>query len=170
MHHCPLCGFWLDILPQIRHIGAGAKMYARAARARRARARMARVPAPSDVGVSTASVASTNLGQDAGDPWVAPTMSIPQTGAHARRTAGMHAPRPKGGGQDDPREISGLGPAMSATTSCPVDPSTETARLPDRASPLDVRGLCLPRDPSPRHKRAPRIRSSTKNSLIQQRP
>ena len=37
--------------------------------------------APSDVGVSTTSVASTNLGLNAGDPWVAPTMSIPQTGA-----------------------------------------------------------------------------------------
>ena len=35
---------------------------------------------PSDVGVSTASVASTNLEQNAGDPWVAPTISIPQTG------------------------------------------------------------------------------------------
>ena len=44
LHHRPLCGFWLDLLPQIRHIGAGAKMYARAACARRARARMARVP------------------------------------------------------------------------------------------------------------------------------
>ena len=65
--------------------------------------------APSDVGVSTSSVASTNLEQDAGDPWVAPTMSIPQTGAHARRTAGMRAPRPKGEGQDGPRKISGLG-------------------------------------------------------------
>ena len=64
--------------------------------------------APSDVGVSTASVASTNLEQNAGDPWVAPTISIPQTGAHARRTAGMRAPRPKGEGQDGPREISGL--------------------------------------------------------------
>ena len=53
-------------------------MYARAARARRARARMARVPAPSDVGVSTASVASTNLGQNL-------SAIIPQTG----RIAGL---------------------------------------------------------------------------------
>ena len=64
--------------------------------------------APSGVAPTTPSVASTNLGQNAGDPWVAPTISIPQTGAHARRTAGMRAPRPKGEGQDGPREISGL--------------------------------------------------------------
>ena len=41
-------------------------------------------------------------------PCAAPTISIPQTCAHARRTAGMRAPRPKGEGQDGPRKISGL--------------------------------------------------------------
>ena len=37
--------------------------------------------APADVAPTTSLVASTNLGQNAGDPWVAPTISIPQTGA-----------------------------------------------------------------------------------------
>ena len=52
------------------------------------------------VAPTVSSFASTNLEQNAGDPWVAPTISIPQTGVDARRTAGMRASRPKGEGQE----------------------------------------------------------------------
>ena len=45
-----------------------------------------------------------------------------ESGAHARRTAGMHAPRPKGGGQDGPRKISSQKPQSGQR--CKLQPWT----------------------------------------------
>ena len=83
--------------------------------------------APADVAPTTSLVASTNLGQNAGDPWVAPTISTPQTGA----ISGLGAPHAASASNDSDRV--GCGPRVRGPYSRASGPLSPTRTVCGRA-------------------------------------